>query len=216
MLILRQGILSALLSTNLAFLILYAIQSGKLVVTATTWPSQALVVASCIGLLVLSWLEHSRSFRPSLLSVSYLFLSGLLDIPRVRTLYMLTPSSTGVAIVFTFTLVCRVLGFVLENVEKRQYLLPQYYTVPGAMLHGPVNHAFFVWLLPLFRIGYARILKLEDMFPFEQRLQSKPLYDRLADSWEKCECTDYHYRFIALTPAQPRTNMRQMHCLWHG
>ncbi|KAF2157808.1 ABC transporter [Myriangium duriaei CBS 260.36] len=181
----KIGALTILLLTNISFLILYCVDSRNITHTSASWPAQSLVIVADVGLLILSWLEHGRSLRPSFLVVVYLFLSALLDLPRVRTLWMLGSSSGGIAVVITVNMVIRVLALVLESIEKRSLIFENYAHVAAATTTGPISNAFFIWLWPLFRKGYSNILTLSDMFLFERELESEVLYKQLAATWER-------------------------------
>ncbi|GAM82536.1 hypothetical protein ANO11243_005180 [Dothideomycetidae sp. 11243] len=176
--------LAALLITNVAFLVLYCLNSNQITHTVASWPSQSLVIASCVGLIILSWLEHARSFNPAFMTVTYLFFSILLDLPRSRTLWMLGSSTDGIAILFTITMILRVAALVLESLEKRRLLVPRYRRIAVPMTRGPINNALFFWLIPLFQKGYSSILVLGDLFTFEPELESEYLYKALAETWE--------------------------------
>jgi ATP-binding cassette subfamily C (CFTR/MRP) protein 1 len=162
---------------------LYAGTSNTLHTRATLVTAILSLVGS-LAVCLLSWLEHSRAFKPSFVLLNYLLLSVLLGLARTRTLWKLKFSPIIPAI-FTSTLVLRALLLVFECFEKRHLLSPRYRNCSKELTRGAVSNAVFWWLNPLFFKGYKQTLVLQDLYPLEETLLSKPLHEALADAWEK-------------------------------
>ncbi|KLU87011.1 hypothetical protein MAPG_06017, partial [Magnaporthiopsis poae ATCC 64411] len=152
-----------------------------------TIPAASLTLAASLGLLVLSWLEHSRNHRPSFIISVYLFFSVLLELPRCRTLFMLS-SSAGVAssipALFVTSAALRTLLFALESYEKRSILLPRFQGLNREVTSGTLSRVLFSWLVPLMRLGYGRNLGLDDLDTLEAKMEAEKLGKSLEDRWD--------------------------------
>ncbi|CAI4214351.1 unnamed protein product [Parascedosporium putredinis] len=118
----------------------------------------------------LSYAEHSRSPRPSMLLAAYVFLTLLFDIARVRTSWLVARddhASRGFVLTRLLTSSIALKAFILflEAQTKRRWLSW------NAALHSPeeMNGLFglgaFAWLNRLFLRGYGSILTLRDLYP---------------------------------------------------
>ena len=153
--------------------------------TAKTTLSVANAILASVGALalaILSFVEHERSIRPSLVIQLYLSLTILLDATRVRTLW-LQSYNNAVAAVTTVSFVVKFLLVIFEAIEKRSILHPQWKSTSPEATSGLYSRSVFWWLNGLFRIGFKRSLHMEDLLPLDKHLTCGYLYDRLHTAW---------------------------------
>jgi ATP-binding cassette subfamily C (CFTR/MRP) protein 1 len=108
--------LACVLTSQAIFLIL---RSQKTIVqTSASLAADTLTIVGIAGVTWLSYIDHQRSLRPSTLLSLYLSALVILDIPRVRTLWLIG-SANGDAAAMTVTLIMTAVALLLESAEKR-------------------------------------------------------------------------------------------------
>ena len=144
--------------------------------------ASVVALVSTVGLLILADFEHCRTTRPSAIIQSFLLLTILLDLPRVRTSWLLDGGSV-VAAVFTATFAIRIVLLTLESIPKWKRVVagPE---IPPEERQGIFGRIFFWWLMPMFREGYRRDLSMDDLFAIDDDLKGDTLSARLLKSWE--------------------------------
>ena len=183
--------------------VLYAVYGGIQVVLLALWaePSTTRTRASianaavrligACALAVLSFVEHQRTIRPSLILNLWLFVTLLFDIAQVRTLW-LQKYHSAIAAVTTVSVVIKSLAVVVEAIEKKSILRDKWKAAPPESTSGFYNQAFFVWLNPLFFKGYVKSLEVEELFELDKHLSSEFLYPRVKAAWEKLTVKTSH------------------------
>ena len=152
--------------------------------TRVSVPAAALDFAAALGLCVLSYYEHSRSIRPSLLINLYLLLSLLLDAARVRTLWLIHDEVVrNLAVVMTISIAVKAAVLVLEAQDKRSILIGQFRDLPPEATSGIYNRSVFWWLNPLFRTGFSKILRIGDLYSIDDELRSSVMQKRFQEGW---------------------------------
>ena len=184
---------------QLALIALWA--KSTAVRTRASIPNSVLGLLTAIVLLILSIIEHSRSARPALVIESYLSVSILFDAARVRTLW-LQEYNKPVAVVTTLLLVNKILLLCVEAIGKGRLLRPEWRSGSPEATSGLFGKSFFLWLNPLFWVGFSRSLSIDDLLPLDKHLTSGYLYQRL------------HGGFI---PNVPRSLLKTFfrRLLWH-
>jgi ATP-binding cassette, subfamily C (CFTR/MRP), member 1 len=169
----------------LALLVLWVRPSA--IKTRTTVPTTIVSVVGSLLFCLLSYAEHVRSVKPSLLLNAYLFVTLLFDAARARTLWLrhYNHYNEVIAIVFTSSVGLKVVILLLEAVEKRWILQPKYKAYPPEAISGIYNKSFFWWLNPLFRRGFSKLLFTEDLFTLDKHLTTESLQERLQRAWDK-------------------------------
>jgi hypothetical protein len=135
---------------------------------------------------VLSYLEHMRTVRPSFLLSTYLLFTVAFDVVRSRS-YSLNAELDTIASVFSSRAGVKLVLAVLEALPKRRLLLPEFQGCPPEAASGIYKRSLFWWLNGLFKMGYSRVLKVDDLFELEKHLQSDYLHRLLAKSWTLCK-----------------------------
>jgi ATP-binding cassette subfamily C (CFTR/MRP) protein 1 len=89
-----------------------------------------------------------------------------------------------VAIAAIVAVVLKLFVLGLEIIEKRTFLRPQYRTLTPEATSGIFSRWLFSWQLPLFRIGYARELGMDDLFFLDKHLGSRYLQTMFRKAWK--------------------------------
>lgn len=169
---------------QLAQLILQA--TGRGTRTKSTVAEGIVSLVATLALLVLADLEHGRSSRPSAITQVFLFLTALLSLPRLRTVWLVDGGSL-VASLFTVTFVVRIILLILESVLKWRHVAGDPEAIPQEQRHGVFGRVFFWWLMPLFFRGYQRDITMDDLFAIDEDLKGTLLWKRLQKSWNTGE-----------------------------
>lgn len=196
--------IACLTGLQLGLLALSASQPGKFKALFTA--SSALAVAASLSIFVLSYAEHARSPRPSILLSSYLLLGVLFDIAMVRTFWMargdslvagidpdltvsvasfiLNSAETVFCRLFSSALAFKVVLLLLESIQKKSLMLPA--SGWKSEDHSPeetsglFSLSVYSWLNSLFWQGYSSILSVDDLFVLDQSMSTKKLEAKLA------------------------------------
>ncbi|KAK4224267.1 canalicular multispecific organic anion transporter 1 [Podospora fimiseda] len=180
-----------LLGSKLATICIYGLIQLSLLVLSSTKSrkfasffisSDAVGFASAISMILLSYLEHSRSPRPSLFLNGYFFITILLDIAQSRTLWLAStkPAEFAFTKLFTTGAVVKAVLIILESLSKARWIINW-----DTKAHSPEETtglyglgAFF-WLNTLFLQGYRKILSLDDLFPLDHNMAAEKLHAKL-------------------------------------
>lgn len=178
----------ALGAAQLAALILWTTPSA--VRTRTSLAAAALTPLSTLGLCLLSYAEHGRAVRPSSILNSYLFATLLFDISHARTLWLRAADHVNhiIAYVSAAAVVAKAFVLVLEALEKRRLLRPEYRAYPPEATSSIYSRSFFWWLNPLFRLGFSRVLDVDDLFVLDKHLQASYCHRRFREAWTSGGC----------------------------
>jgi ATP-binding cassette, subfamily C (CFTR/MRP), member 1 len=135
---------------------------------------------------LLSWIEDSRSVKPSSLLSIYLLLTLLFDASQVRTLWLFQRErSESINILFSISLGLKTLFLVLETKEKRAYLETKYQDLPPESTSGLINRSFMWWLNRLFVNGFRSLLTLDDLNRLDSKLLSTSLSQKAQVAWQQ-------------------------------
>ncbi|KAI1406922.1 P-loop containing nucleoside triphosphate hydrolase protein [Hypoxylon sp. FL1857] len=182
----KSAAIGLLIVLQLVFLAL-RVQSHYLY-TRLAIAADILCVAANVGALAVSFLEDQRSVRPSDLLVLYYSASTILGIPRLRTLWLLSSDYLIAKAIWTILFAVTAGVVVLECLAKTKHLRPTYKT--GLTFEQTTSfwgQSFFIWLLPLFRMGYGNIFLLRDLPDVDQDLREPVAWAELAASWRRIE-----------------------------
>lgn len=132
----------------------------------------------------LSYLEHYRSFRTSILLNSYFVITMILNVIRTRTIW-LVHGKQPYSILFTVaTTVLAALVF-LEAMPKLRWLKSTQDTSQEET-SGLYSLLFMSWVNPLLKLGNRKIMGNADLYTLDSRLsaavQSKAFQKELRQS----------------------------------
>lgn len=145
--------------------------------------SSALQMCAAVSLGLLSHWEHQKSVRPSIMISTYLTLTSVLDVARVRT-QALIPGQTRVVSVLIATLAVKLLALVVEIRGKTSILLPAYTDSSAELNSNIFSRALFLWLNPLLLMGSHNIIFSPDLPGIHEKLSSETLAARVQSDWE--------------------------------
>ena len=177
----------ALAGLFIAQLVFLAFRVRSLAVkTEASIAADVLSALATLAAVVLSFVSHQRSQRPSTILNLFLSVSILLNAARTRTLWLLprnvgnSRAATAMSIVLSLFLV----SLALESVETKAKILkagsPEQHS-------GIWPRTCFTWLASTFRTGYAQVLTLDDLPPLDTKLESQAMCERLIEAWKRCK-----------------------------
>lgn len=146
--------------------------------------SAVLTLINDFFLTALSYVEHRRTVRPSLILNIFLLFTLLFDAARVRTLWLMRDRST-IAIIFTTAVTSKLTILCLEAIQKKRSLRPQYRSYPPEAVSGIINRCLFWWLNLLLLRGYSKNFQLDDLFALDKHLLASYLEYILGSAWKK-------------------------------
>lgn len=170
-----------------AQVILLILRTQKAAVqTSASLAADALAIVGIAGVAWLSYVDHQRSLRPSTLLSLYLSALVILDIPRVRTLWLIQ-GANGEAAAMTVSLVLTAVSLLVESTEKRSSVAEEKRLGAPEEYSGFWTRTVFAWLVATFRAGYSKVLVQDDLPVLDTRLQSNALRENLVSTWAKCK-----------------------------
>ncbi|PWI71738.1 Na/K ATPase alpha 1 subunit [Purpureocillium lilacinum] len=180
---------SGLFGAQLAFLVLRA--RGRGLVAPASFAADVLGCLGTTTAIVLSMLDHQRSMHGSSVLSLYLTSSTLAWALRVRTLCLASPGS-DVAFAGMLILSMTAAIFVLDIVGLGNP------SAAGKSVRSPEEYASFwsrtafVWLLDTFRLGYAKVLSVDDLPALDTALRSSATHEQLDYTWRKADYRQSH------------------------
>ncbi|KAH8881037.1 P-loop containing nucleoside triphosphate hydrolase protein [Thozetella sp. PMI_491] len=183
LLVIKTSAWISLWALQLAELILWAAASATR--TRVSIAARTVSLLSTVFLCLLSYAEHGRTIRPSTLLSTCLFITLLLDIACVRTLWLRATSDPDhvIAQISIASVAVKAVVLVVEALEKRRVLRPEYRNSSPEATGSIYNRYFFWWLNSLFRLGFRRVLDVDDLFVLDKHLQATYLHRRFESAW---------------------------------
>ena len=147
--------------------------------------SIVMTVVAAASMVVLSFLEHERSLKPSLLLTIYIFITAILDAVSTRTAWLTSfePWQVTDSHLQLAALVLKPVALCVESKEKSQLIIGW-----SADEHSPeetsslLSLVFMSWLNPLFLRGYRQHCTVDDLYPIDQQLGAKLVFSQLAQN----------------------------------
>lgn len=142
-----------------------------------------------MALCLLSYVEHTRTVKPSTLLNSFLFTTLLFDIANARTVwlragdYPLLKNVQVIGVLAVVAAVVKAVVLVVEAFEKRSILRKEYACYPPEATGSLFNRSFFWWLNSLFRRGYRHVLDVDDLFYLDKHIKSGYCHPRFQAAW---------------------------------
>ncbi len=137
----------------------------------------------------LSFLEHSRSLRPSDIIVSYLSASTVCDV--VFSLaswpyfyYAPTPARLFMRL-YTAQMLVKLILLLLENMGKESALYPRYKDLAPEETSGLLQRTLFWWVNRVLADGHKGILRAQDLPALPQSLSSRALRGAMLAAWDR-------------------------------
>ncbi|KAH8728019.1 putative ABC multidrug transporter [Phaeosphaeriaceae sp. PMI808] len=177
----KAGAIAAYVVLELTLLILAT--SGPIHVTRMFLAASALKLVSAIFMIFLSLVDHSKCIRPSILLNIYLFFTLLLDGTQARTLFL---SSKGkpehtYSNYFVAAVALKAVLLLLESKQKSSWLCRDEKELSPEETGGIFSLGIYAWLTKLFRLGYSKILTIDDLYPLDSEMTAKKLHDAFSE-----------------------------------
>ena len=143
--------------------------------TSTSIPCAGLAFAVSLVLAILSQYDHFYSERPSTILELYFLYSFVVDIARVRTLWMI-PADHMVAILHSVAMASKIPIIVVETMSKKLSvkLKAAAYVSPQSS-SSIFSRAVFWWINPIFKMGFRRNITSDDFFRLDNDLDAAHL-----------------------------------------
>jgi ATP-binding cassette, subfamily C (CFTR/MRP), member 1 len=161
MLTIYQGLITVYTGLQLVVLTYWTV--GPLPTSQFQIAAAALVFVNGLLLALLSYVEHTRSVRPSTIINVYLLFTSLFDCAIARTLWLLD-GAHAVARLFTAATSAKALILISEAWEKRSILRVQYRDLSPETTSGILGRSVFWWINPLMKLGFSNFLTEHDLY----------------------------------------------------
>lgn len=131
--------------------------------------------------------EHRHAIRASAFTGLYLVLSMVIDAIETRSYFKRDMNSLGA--ISAASIAVRLTLLVLDEVSKVNLIIdPIIRDASGReATSGFWSRSFFVFMTPLFRIGFKRKILLQDLSPIGIEFSSKRLFAELSRNWKPTE-----------------------------
>ncbi|KAL0930703.1 ABC transporter [Colletotrichum truncatum] len=146
-----------------------------------TVASESLRLVASFFMILLSFLEHTHSPRPSILINIYLLVTVLFDIARSRTLWISRASrnETYQAQFSVTVTVLKAIIFVLESLKATRVLQSPELT------SGIISLSTYFWVNTLLITGFRKPLATNDLYAIDEAMSAKILYAQFSPHLEK-------------------------------
>ncbi|OAQ99680.1 hypothetical protein LLEC1_04113 [Akanthomyces lecanii] len=180
-------------ATKVAVTAVYAVLELALLVVAAgggfrTTPmllaSSVLKLVAALLMVVLSFTDHSKSARPSVVLNIYVFFTLILDAAQARTLFLLSSGNhheLTYSALFVAAVAVKLVVLLLESQRKTRWV-----RWADEKEHSPEETSgvfslgVFFWLNGLFLVGYKKVMAISDLFPLDSTLDSRRLHAAFA------------------------------------
>ncbi|KAK2022803.1 ABC transporter [Colletotrichum zoysiae] len=177
--------------------ILATIQFALLIVRTTSDGSRIdglAAAASALGLLAalcmigLSYVEHSRALRPSILLTGYIFFQILFDLAQTRTSWLVAGTSAPTQLfarLFTASLAVKIIILFVEAQRKTRWIRWTAEEHSPEETSGLFSLGVYFWLNRLFLHGYRHVLTVKDLYALDQGMIAEKMQAALARELDK-------------------------------
>ncbi|RKL40338.1 Multidrug resistance-associated protein 1 [Fusarium oxysporum] len=210
-LLIKLGLIT--IYTGLQLVVLTYWTVGPLPTSQPQIAAAALVFVNGLLLALLSYVEHTRSVRPSTIINVYLFFTSLFDCAIARTLWLLD-GAHAVARLFTAATSAKALILVSEAWEKRSILRVQYRDLSPETTSGILGRSVFWWINPLMKLGFSNFLTEHDLYAIENSLLGKRLFAQVERSWRAANQIKIAVTLMSADTENICMNFASIHEMW--
>lgn len=133
--------------------------------------SAILAVIASTSMAYLSYLEHHRSLRTSLLLNSYILIITLVNIIRTRTAWLVHGEQPDY-ILLTVTTAASATLIILEAIPKNRWLKSTHEGTSPEEASGLYSLLLMLWVTPLLKLGNKKILDTKDLYSLDSQLSA--------------------------------------------
>lgn len=180
----RQTVLLALFVVQLVLIVLRS--QHEIFSTQASLAADILAFVATGCLIGTCAVELGRSIRPTTLTSLYLSAFIIFGIARSRTAWLIGGSDFRVPSLTVAETALAAVALLLESF-KNSSISQSDKTFAPEEYSGFWNRAIFAWLADTFRLGYVRVLALDDLPTLDSRLGSNATYQQLASAWSTCK-----------------------------
>ncbi|KAG9504746.1 hypothetical protein J7337_004722 [Fusarium musae] len=176
--LIKLGAIITYVGLQIALLIQVGMDSFH--VTPIFVASSVLNLIAALAMVMISYTDHRRSPRPSILLSTFLFLTLLFDIAQSRTLFLLSGSTPEItySAVFTTSLAVKVVILFLETKSKNEWITWDRDEHSPEETSNIFSLGVLSWLNSIFLQGYRSTLSMDDLYPLDVALHSEQLHDK--------------------------------------
>nr|RBQ89434.1 hypothetical protein FVER53263_06049 [Fusarium verticillioides] len=176
--LIKLGTIITYVGLQIALLIQVGMDSFH--VTPIFVASSVLNLIAALAMVMISYTDHRRSPRPSILLSTFLFLTLLFDIAQSRTLFLLSGSTPEItySAVFTTSLAVKVVILFLETKSKNEWITWDRDEHSPEETSNIFSLGVLSWLNSIFLQGYRSTLSMDDLYPLDVALHSEQLHDK--------------------------------------
>jgi ATP-binding cassette, subfamily C (CFTR/MRP), member 1 len=168
---------------------------GGLTRTALSLTAAAINLVVSLQFVALSWIEDSRSVRPSTPLLLYLCLTILLDLPQGRSLWLLGTNS-ALAALFSAQLGIKLALLALEGQQRRSYPTQDYAALSPESTSGIISRSFLWWINLFLYQGFSTLISVDDLFELDDELRSDQVAKRLQQEWEARQKPERRFELV--------------------
>ncbi|KAJ6013292.1 ABC transporter FUM19 [Penicillium herquei] len=152
--------------------------------TALSRPADIISLVAVLTCLLACYWEDQHGIRPSIILTLYWSTSAILQLPRLRTLWLIGESISPLPALWTLVFITTVTVLSAELIPKKRFLYRKYQNTTREERSDLWSWALFLWILPFLRLGFSQILGIRDLPPIDAPLQSTETLVGLRAGWE--------------------------------
>ncbi|CAH0045091.1 unnamed protein product [Clonostachys solani] len=178
--LIKLATITAYAGLELSLLILVAV--GSFIVTKVFLAASVLKLVSALFMVSLSFVDHRKSPRPSVLLSSYLFFTLILDAAQARTLFLSSEAKPELTYssIFSTAIAFKLIILILEAQRKSRWVSWDEKEHSPEETSSIFSIGVFFWLNRIFFDGYTKILRLKDLYPLDSTLHSHRLHSEFS------------------------------------
>ena len=170
----------ALLGLQLAHTVLGALEGSHW----TVWTPRLLSAVAAAAVFLLSFLEHGRNVGPSTVLTTYFVFAILSDVIQ-GGLLIVARNLCGPLGLASAVFAAKAVVLALEGRTKRSILRDPYDKLSPEETAGFFGVAFFWWVNAFLKLGYSKVLSLDDMPPLVRALDVLGVREKMQRIWDK-------------------------------
>ncbi|CCF42960.1 ABC transporter [Colletotrichum higginsianum] len=182
----KLAIVTVYATLQFALLILQTTSNGSRIDGFAVGAS-ALNLLAALFMIGLSYAEHSRALRPSMLLTGYVFFQILFDAAQTRTSWLMarTFSTQLFARLFTASLAVKIVILLVEAQRKAKWIRWTAEEHSPEETSGLFSLGVYYWLNRLFLHGYRNVLTIKDLYALDRGMISETMQVALAQELDK-------------------------------
>ncbi|KAK1590443.1 ABC transporter [Colletotrichum navitas] len=182
----KLAIITVFATLQFALLIVQTTSNGSLDAFAAA--ASALSFLASLFMIGLSFAEHSRAPRPSMLLTGYMFFQILFDVAQARTSWLMARTSLSTQLfarLFTASLAVKIVILIVEAQRKARWIRWTAEEHSPEETSGLFSLSVYFWLNRLFLHGYKKVLTIKDLYALDRGMIAETMQVTLARELDK-------------------------------